>query len=56
MAEALAHFFNPYEAPPPYAEAPTDAGLLQRIAKLIEFATRNGPSFVDLIKTKQKAS
>ncbi len=56
--EALAHFFpqgalapSPQPTPPP-----TDAGLLQRISKLVEFATRNGPSFVELIKTKQKAS
>ena len=51
----LAQFFDPQQPPPPAVTAPQDAGLLQRITKLVEFATRNGPSFVELIKSKQKA-
>lgn len=55
--EALTHFFpQGASAPPQPVPPPSDAGLLQRISKLVEFATRNGPSFVELIKTKQKAS
>jgi hypothetical protein len=51
----LAQFFDPQQPAPPAVTAPQDAGLLQRITKLVEFATRNGPSFVELIKSKQKA-
>jgi hypothetical protein len=53
---SLEQFFDPQQPPPPAVDAPQDAGLLQRITKLVEFATRNGPSFVELIKSKQKAS
>jgi len=51
------HFFNQWEAPPGYAPPPaSDDALVQRISKLVEFASRNGPSFVELIKKKQKVS
>ncbi len=53
---ALAQFFDPSQPPPAAAEPPTDAGLATRVAKLVEFASRNGPSFVALIQGKQKAS
>ena len=50
-------FFNQWEAPPGYAPPPaSDDALVQRISKLVEFASRNGPSFVELIKKKQKVS
>ena len=48
-------FFNQWEAPPGYAPPPaSDDALVQRVSKLVEFAARNGPSFVELIKKKQK--
>ena len=47
-------FFDQWEAPPQYAAPVSDDALMQRISKLIEFAARNGPSFVELIKKKQK--
>ena len=49
-----AQFFSPWEGPPPFVQAPEDAGLRQRITKLAEFAKRNGPNFVDLIINKQQ--
>jgi hypothetical protein len=48
-----APFFSPHEPPPEFASAPTDDALTQRISKLAQFASRNGPSFVDLMRTKQ---
>ncbi|KAL6770520.1 hypothetical protein ACKKBF_B31580 [Auxenochlorella protothecoides x Auxenochlorella symbiontica] len=46
-------FFSPWEPPPPFAHPPPDPALAQRIVKLVEFAVRNGPSFVDLARQKQ---
>lgn len=46
-------FFKPWEAPPHYVPAPADSALTQRIQKLAQFASRNGPSFVELISNKQ---
>ncbi|KAK9907575.1 hypothetical protein WJX75_006303 [Coccomyxa subellipsoidea] len=52
MAEQ-APFFSPHEPPPSFAAPPADDALAQRISKLAQFAARNGPSFVDLMRTKQ---
>jgi hypothetical protein len=53
--DSLNHFFpDSTLAPPEQVQAPQDAGLVQRVHKLVQFATRNGPSFVELIKKKQK--
>lgn len=46
-------FFSPHEPPPEYCTAPVADALAQRISKLAQFASRNGPSFVDLMRTKQ---
>ena len=48
-----AKFFNPWEAPPHYVPAPFESTLTQRIQKLAQFASRNGPSFIELISNKQ---
>ena len=55
MAEqpGQAPFFSPHEPPPNFAAPPSDDALAQRINKLAQFAARNGPSFVDLMRTKQ---
>ncbi|KAK9809045.1 hypothetical protein WJX72_008362 [[Myrmecia] bisecta] len=47
-------FFSPWASPPRFTEPPEDSALVQRIQKLAEFAVRNGPSFVQLMKDKQK--
>ena len=47
------HFFSPYEPPPDYCAAPPDSALAQRVCKLAQFAARNGPSFVELMRVKQ---
>lgn len=51
-----AGFFNAWEPPPTFTPAPGDGALSQRISKLAQFAARNGPSFVQLIKAKQAAN
>ena len=48
------HFFPPWEPPPEFAEQPADAALEQRIGKLAEFAVKNGPPFVEMIRQKQQ--
>lgn len=53
MAEQAAPFFSPQEPPPIFSAAPSDGALAERIKKLAQFAARNGPSFVDLMRTKQ---
>lgn len=45
--------FDPSQPPPPFAHPPPDAALVARITKLAEYIARNGPQFVDLIRTKQ---
>ena len=55
MVDASA-FFNAWEPQPSYTPMPGDAALAQRISKLAQFAARNGPSFVELIKAKQAAN
>ncbi|KAK9821123.1 hypothetical protein WJX81_001731 [Elliptochloris bilobata] len=49
-------FFNAWEPQPSFTPAPSDTVLAQRISKLAQFAARNGPSFVELIKAKQAAN
>eukprot|EP00887_Chlorella_sp_A99_P000681 scaffold5.g681.t1 len=48
--------FTPGEPPPPFAAPPADQGLLQRITKLVEYGTRNGPGFIDLMRQNQGAN
>ena len=48
-----APFFNPHEPPPDFAQPPADDRLTQIITKLAQFASRNGPGFVDVIRQKQ---
>ena len=48
-----APFFNPDEPPPDFAQPPADDRLTQIITKLAQFASRNGPGFVDVIRQKQ---
>lgn len=55
MAEpsGAAPFFDPNEPPPEFSQPPADDRLQQIIIKLAQFASRNGPSFVDVIRQKQ---
>ncbi|KAF6266123.1 hypothetical protein COO60DRAFT_644316 [Scenedesmus sp. NREL 46B-D3] len=48
-------FFNPQEAPPPYAEVPegVDAAAKDRMLLLARYAMQNGASFVDMVRAKQ---
>ena len=48
-----AKFFKPWEAPPHFDQPPQDSALTQRIQKLAQFASRNGPSFIELLTKKQ---
>ncbi|GBG79333.1 hypothetical protein CBR_g29483 [Chara braunii] len=50
----LQAFFAPWEPPPPSVAAPQDVELQNRIAKLVEYAAKNGPQFEALMKEKQK--
>eukprot|EP00210_Caulerpa_lentillifera_P000880 g851.t1 len=47
-------FFNPWESPPVSVSPPGDSALIQRIKKLADYASRNGPEFVTLFKDKQQ--
>ena len=49
----MAQFFSNWDPLPPFAPAPEDGGLEQRISKLAEFAAKNGPPFVQMIREKQ---
>lgn len=42
MTQQAAAFFSPWDPPPALVQPPQDAGLVQRITKLAEFAARNG--------------
>ena len=48
---AVADFFADA---PPSVEAPEDAGLANRVQKFAEYASRSGPSFVQLMRQKQQ--
>jgi hypothetical protein len=52
--QPIALFFNPWEPLPAYAAPPSDTALVQRIAKLADYAARNGPQFVKVMEAKQK--
>lgn len=56
MAEQppAAPFFQSWEAVPANCGPPADAGLAQRIAKLSQFAAKNGPPFVKMLQEKQQ--
>ena len=49
-------FFSQLEAPPNFAPKPQDEHLEQRVSKLAEFAQKNGPPFVNMIKEKQRGN
>lgn len=57
-AAPAAHGSAPHHAvpAPPFAAAPPDAGLAQRITKLAEFVSRNGPAFEQQVREKQGAN
>lgn len=48
--------FDPREPPPPFAQPPADAALAARITKLADYIARNGPQFLQLIRTKQASN
>ena len=54
MTEAAAQFFSPWDPPPAFATPPADAKRVDVLHKLAQFAVKNGASFVELIKVKQK--
>lgn len=47
-------FFSPWDPPPPFASPPSDSKRADVIQKLAQFAVKNGASFVELLKDKQK--
>ncbi len=49
-----AQFFSPWDPPPLFASPPTDSKRADVVLKLAQFAVKNGASFVELIKVKQK--
>lgn len=49
----MAKFFQAWDTIPPWSTRPADAALEQRIAKLAEFAAKNGPPFVEMMREKQ---
>ncbi len=53
-ASVAAQFFSPWDPPPPFCSPPTDSKRADVIQKLAQFAAKNGASFVELIKVKQK--
>ena len=54
MSDVAAQFFSPWDPPPPFASPPADAKRADVLHKLAQFAVKNGASFVELIKVKQK--
>ena len=53
-ANASTQFFSPWDPPPPFVNPPQDSKRAEVIQKLGQFAVKNGASFVELIKVKQK--
>ena len=51
---SVPRFFQTWDPIPLLAERPDDPALEQRIAKLADFAAKNGPPFVDMLREKQK--
>ena len=54
MSDVAAQFFNPWDPAPPFASPPSDAKRADVLHKLAEYAVKNGATFVELIKDKQK--
>ena len=54
MADLAAQFFNPWDPAPPFASPPADAKRTDVLHKLAQYAVKNGASFVELIKDKQR--
>ena len=54
IPEHAQEFFSPWEAPPPFVASPADAKRAEVLSKLAQYAAKNGASFVELIKLKQK--
>ena len=53
-ANVAAQFFSPWDSAPPFASPPSDSKRADVVLKLAQFAVKNGASFVELIKVKQK--
>lgn len=49
----MATFFSEQDPAPSFTARPQDVALEQRISKLAEFACKNGPPFVNMIREKQ---
>lgn len=47
------HFFAPHEPPPTFVAAPADPALKERISLLAKYVAQNGPSFLELVRSKQ---
>lgn len=56
MSDVAAQFFSPWDLAPPFAGPPADAKRADVLHKLAEYAVKNGATFVELIKDKQKAN
>lgn len=54
MADIASQFFSPWDPSPPFVAQPADQKRAEVVQKLAQFAAKNGASFVELIKTKQK--
>ncbi|KAG2488601.1 hypothetical protein HYH03_012920 [Edaphochlamys debaryana] len=50
---APSSFFQPWEPMPAFAQQPADASLTERIQLLVNYAMKNGPSFIDMMRQKQ---
>jgi hypothetical protein len=46
-------FFSPNQPPPPFHDAPDDAGTKDRIFLLAKYAMQNGTDFIEMVRTKQ---
>lgn len=53
-ASVAAQFFSPWDPAPPFSSPPGDSKRADVVQKLAQFAAKNGASFVELIKVKQK--
>ena len=51
-----AALFNPWEPPPAFCPAPSDVQLQERISLLARYASQNGPSFIDMMRDKQRGN
>eukprot|EP00198_Chlamydomonas_reinhardtii_P002852 XP_001692188.1 predicted protein [Chlamydomonas reinhardtii] len=46
-------FFSPWEPAPAFAVPPSDGELAERIRLLVNYAVKNGPSFIEMMRQKQ---